>query len=76
MKKTFLSINNSITTKVKMGNGALVDAKGKSTISINMKGCGKKIHDVFMFLTRKKICLLLVNSWKMVILLWFDIIIA
>ena len=45
-EKAFLSINNSITTKVKMGNGALVDAKGKGTISINMKGCGKQIHDV------------------------------
>nr|XP_004248906.1 uncharacterized protein LOC101247268 [Solanum lycopersicum] len=40
-EKAFLSINNSITTKVKMGNGALVDAKGKGTISINMKGSGK-----------------------------------
>ena len=29
-----------------MGNGALVDAKGTGTILINMKGCGKKIHDV------------------------------
>ena len=55
-EKTFLSINNSISTKVRMENEALVDAKGKGTISINMKGCGKKIHDVFMFLTRKKIC--------------------
>ena len=35
-----------ITTKLKMGNGALVDAKCKGTISINMKGCGKQIHDV------------------------------
>ncbi|XP_069150361.1 uncharacterized protein [Solanum lycopersicum] len=38
-EKVFLSINNSITT-------TLVDAKGKGTISINMKGCGKQIHDV------------------------------
>ena len=45
-EKTFLSINNSITTKLKMGNGTLVDAKCKGTISINMKGCGKQIHDV------------------------------
>ena len=37
-EKTFLSINNNITSKVRMGNGALVDAKGKDTISINMKG--------------------------------------
>ena len=29
-----------------MGNGALVDAKGKGTISINMKGSSKQIHDV------------------------------
>ncbi|XP_069142917.1 uncharacterized protein [Solanum lycopersicum] len=43
-EKTFLSINNTITTKVKMG--VLVDAKCKGTISINMKGCGKQIHDV------------------------------
>jgi len=26
--------------------GALVDAKGKGTISINIKGSGKQIHDV------------------------------
>nr|XP_025884771.1 uncharacterized protein LOC112940700 [Solanum lycopersicum] len=45
-EKVFLSINNSITTKVKMENEALVDAKDKGTISINMKGCGKQIHDV------------------------------
>ena len=45
-EKAFLSINNSITAKVKMGNGALVDAKGKGTISNNMKGRGKQIHDV------------------------------
>ena len=29
-----------------MGNGSLVDAKGEGTISINIKGCGKQIHDV------------------------------
>jgi len=45
-EKAFLSINNSITTKVRMGNGALVDAKGKYIISINIKGSGKQIHDV------------------------------
>ena len=45
-EKAFLSINNNITTKVKMGSGDLVDAKGKGTISINMKGCGKQIYDV------------------------------
>ena len=45
-EEAFLSINNCITTKVKMGNGSLVDAKGKGTISINKKGCGKQIHDV------------------------------
>ena len=45
-KKAFLSINNSITAKVKMGNGALVDAKGKGNILISMKRCGKQIHDV------------------------------
>ena len=33
-----------------MGNGALVDAKGKGTISINIKGCGKRIHDVLYVL--------------------------
>ena len=43
----FLSINYSIITKVRMGNKALVDAKGKGTISINIKGSGKRIHDVF-----------------------------
>ncbi|KAH0689471.1 hypothetical protein KY289_016829 [Solanum tuberosum] len=45
-EKVFLSINSSITTKERMGNGALVDAKGKGTISINIKGSGKQIHDV------------------------------
>ena len=45
-EKAFLSINNSITAKVKMGNGALVDAKGKGNILISMKRCGKQIHDV------------------------------
>ena len=39
-EKAFLSINNNITTKVKTGNGALVDAKGKGTILINIKGSG------------------------------------
>ena len=29
-----------------MGNEALVDAKGKSAISINMKESSKQIHDV------------------------------
>ena len=45
-EKAFLSINNSITTNVRMGNEALVDAKGKCINSINMKGSGKQIHDV------------------------------
>ncbi|XP_059285878.1 uncharacterized protein LOC132039409 [Lycium ferocissimum] len=45
-EKAFLSFNRSITSKVRMGNGALVDAKGKGTISINRKGSGKQIHDV------------------------------
>ena len=45
-EKDFLSINNCITTKVRVGNGVLVDAKGKDTISINMKGSSKQIHDV------------------------------
>ncbi|XP_069144525.1 uncharacterized protein [Solanum lycopersicum] len=45
-EKAFLLINNNITTKVKMGNKVLVDAKGKGTISINMKWNGKQIHDV------------------------------
>ncbi|XP_059298082.1 uncharacterized protein LOC132050733 [Lycium ferocissimum] len=45
-EKAFLSINHSITSKVRMGNGALIDAKGRGTISINRKGSGKQIHDV------------------------------
>ena len=45
-EKAFLSIKNSITTKVKMVIGALVDVKCKCYISINMKGSGKQIHDV------------------------------
>ena len=35
-EKTFISIYNNITTKVRTGNGALNDAKGKCTISINI----------------------------------------
>ncbi|KAH0688937.1 hypothetical protein KY289_016295 [Solanum tuberosum] len=34
----FLSINSIIATKVRVGNGALIHAKGKGTISINIKG--------------------------------------
>ncbi|XP_049411903.1 uncharacterized protein LOC125874867 [Solanum stenotomum] len=45
-ENVFLSINNSITNKVRMENGALVDAEGKGTISINIKRSGKQIHDV------------------------------
>lgn len=45
-EKTFLSINCSITIKVRMRNKALVDAKNKSTISISIKYSGKEIHDV------------------------------
>ena len=37
-EKTFISINNNINTKVRMRNEALVDAKGKGTISVNIKG--------------------------------------
>ena len=42
-EKLFLS---SITTKVRIGNEVLVDAIGKVTISINIKGNAKKIHDM------------------------------
>lgn len=45
-ENAFLLINHSITTIVRMGNGALVNAKGKLTISINIKGSCKYIHDV------------------------------
>ena len=37
-----------------MGNGALVDAKGKGTISINMKESGEQIHDVLYVPDLKK----------------------
>ncbi|XP_069148055.1 uncharacterized protein [Solanum lycopersicum] len=47
-EKAFLSITNNITTNVKMGNGALVDAKGKGNTLINMKGCGKQIHILYV----------------------------
>lgn len=30
-----------------MGNGAIADAKSEGIISINIKGSGKQIHDVF-----------------------------
>ncbi|XP_049375587.1 uncharacterized protein LOC125840652 [Solanum verrucosum] len=49
-EKVVLSINSSITTKVRMGNGVLVDAKSKGTISINIKGSGKQIHNVLYVL--------------------------
>lgn len=45
-EKNFLSINRSITTKVRMEHGALVDTEGTGTISINIKWNGKQIHDV------------------------------
>ena len=75
-EKAFLSINRSITSNVRMGNGALVDAKGRGTISINRKGSGKQIHDVFYVPDSEEICLVLVNSWKMVILLCLEIIVV
>ena len=75
-EKAFLSINNSITTKVKMGNGALVDAKGKGTISINMKENGKQIHDVLYVPDLEEYLLSVGQLMKMVILLSLEIIIA
>ncbi|XP_049394550.1 uncharacterized protein LOC125858797 [Solanum stenotomum] len=46
-EKVFLSINSSITTKERMGNGVSVDAKDKATISINIKRSDNycKIYD-------------------------------
>ena len=37
-----------------MGNGALVDGKGKGTILINIKGSGKQIHDVLYVPNKEK----------------------
>ena len=71
-EKVFLSINNDITAKVRVGNCALVDVKGKDTISINMKGNSKQIHDLLYLPNLEEICLVLVNSWNMVILLCLE----
>lgn len=73
-KKVFLSINGK-TTWVRIGNGALVDVKGKCTISINIKGTGKQIHDVLYVLELEDNVLIDNQSWKMVIHLCLDIII-
>ena len=75
-EKTFLSINNSITTKVKMGNGTLVDTKGKGTISINMKGSSKQIHDVLYLLDLEENFLSVGQLMKLIILLCLEIIVA
>ena len=58
-ENVLLSINN---TKMRIGNVALVDVKGKGTISLNMRGSGKKIHDVLYVPDLEKNFLVLVNS--------------
>lgn len=47
-KSIFVSIDTSINSQVKMGNGALVKAQGKGTISVNTKKGERRIHDVLL----------------------------
>ena len=44
----FTKIDESITTQVKLGNGILVQAKGKGTIRIQTKDGIRYIHDVLL----------------------------
>ncbi|KAG6419902.1 hypothetical protein SASPL_116414 [Salvia splendens] len=44
----FVSIDTSVNSQVKMGNGALVKAQGKGTISVDTKKGMKRISDVLL----------------------------
>ncbi|KAG6391565.1 hypothetical protein SASPL_149321 [Salvia splendens] len=44
----FVSIDTSVNSQVKMGNGALVKAQGKGTISVDTKKGKKRISDVLL----------------------------
>lgn len=47
-KSIFLDMNTSICSQVKMGNGVLVNTKGKGTIRVETKKGTKFIHDMLL----------------------------
>lgn len=47
-KNIFVQIDTTINPKVRMGNGAVAEAKGKGTIAINTKSGVKYIRDVLL----------------------------
>ncbi|CAL9020712.1 unnamed protein product, partial [Prunus brigantina] len=46
----FLNVDTSATPNIKMGNGAIVEAKGKGRIAVKTKKGLKQIHDVLLVL--------------------------
>ncbi|BBG94303.1 hypothetical protein Prudu_002549 [Prunus dulcis] len=44
----FLDVDTSATPNIKMGNGAIVEAKGKGRIAVKTKKGMKQIHDVLL----------------------------
>lgn len=44
----FIDLDFSVKTKIKMGNGDLVESKGKGTVAISTKKCTKFIKDVLL----------------------------
>jgi hypothetical protein len=49
-KEIFLNIDTSFHSKVKMGNGVVVDVKGKGNVGVETKRGLKKIHEVLFVL--------------------------
>lgn len=45
-EKIFLDMDTTVSSKVRLGNGSLVQAKGKGTISIETKKGKRYVHDV------------------------------
>lgn len=45
-KEIFIDIDTSFNSKVKMGNGDVVDVKGKGSVGVEIKRGLKQIHDV------------------------------
>lgn len=67
-QKIFLDIDSSITSKIQIGNGSIIDVKGKGIISVKQKRVLDTFAMIFMFQTRSIICLILDNSSKIVTL--------
>ena len=53
-EKMFLDMDASVTSQVKMGNGALVQVKGKGTIKVQTNVGTKFIQDVLLVLDLKQ----------------------